>query len=117
MTHDLQWRELYRTDDADVASMVATCLEAMEFQVRFTAKKPTVSTHHLPPPRSTYHIDVPARDWGDLNEVLPELISEQTFFDDVLKSWPARAARWERWLLGVAIFSVILLSMLGLIDL
>ena len=117
MSRDLKWRELYRSDDGDQASMIATCLEAMEFEVRVSSDGATVSDRHLPPRKAVYRVDVPTGNWDELREVLEEIISEQTRFDAFLSGWPPRANRWKRWLLGLTITTVVILSVLGVIDL
>jgi hypothetical protein len=81
------WLELFRSDDLLQARAVATCVAAMEFDVRLISaaaiRSGTASGSDLeddfPGP---YVIEVPAEDIRDLASVLREIIEEQREFDD-----------------------------------
>ncbi|MHC4427091.1 MAG: hypothetical protein ACYS0D_00605 [Planctomycetota bacterium] len=85
MVAETSWRELCRFDDPLLAHAVATSIEAMEFDVLLRAAGgPTgaeQAAYHGQPP---YVVQVVASDWGDLAEVLQEIIAEQQEFDRML---------------------------------
>lgn len=85
------WCELFRCDDLLQARAVATCVAAMEFDVRLisaAAIRPgskAAPDHDVEFP-GPYVIEVPAEHWRDLSSVLREIIDEQREFDDYLAS-------------------------------
>ena len=112
------WRELYRSDDLYQSRIVATCLDAMEFETRLIDSRGRPiegGEDHLHEPAFVIH--VPDRDWAILNDVLSELIEEQVQFDHALLDWRCNAARRERHWMALLIAIVIVLAMFGLIKL
>jgi hypothetical protein len=93
-----KWRELYRCDDLKLARAVATCIAAMEFDVRVCSINPKAwdcgcdDAEHvctggareevIPGP---HVIEVPADVWPQLAGVLGEIIDEQREFDEQLE--------------------------------
>jgi hypothetical protein len=100
-----RWTELYQSDDLHQARVVATCLSAMEFDVRLcTAAAP-------------YAVRVPIEDFSTLSEVLAEIIDEQAQFDQFMERWEQRSRKAERRLLIVMLVLVGGLGAVGAIDL
>lgn len=112
------WQELYRGDDLNHMRMIATCLDAMEFEARLIdlRGRPIRAQEEfsLDPP---YCIHVPGSEWGMLTDVLGEIIDEQRQFDARFDESRNRAGRRERQGLVVLIAIVIVLAMFGLIEL
>ena len=118
MSREQSWRELYRSNDLYEASMIATCISAMEFEVVLS----DVSGQRIdnPPHEGTgppFIVKVSSVCWAQLNDVLEEIIEEQMQFDTYLSSWHVTAARWERNLLVLIIAIVMVLATFGLINL
>jgi hypothetical protein len=85
MVAETSWRELCRFDDPFLARAVATALEAMEFEVVLRAGDDPRGIDGAPRPgRAPYVLEVVASDWGDLADVLEEIIDEQQEFDRML---------------------------------
>ena len=112
------WAELFHSEDLNRVNMVATCLAAMEFDVRLGC-----AGHRQPkcggakgchPP---YVIQVPADDFPHLVELLDEIIDEQEQFDHFIDSWHTRARNGERRLLIALIIIVGGLAAVGAVDL
>jgi hypothetical protein len=82
------WRELFRCDDLKLARAVATCIAAMEFDVRLCSINPASwdleegRDEDVPGP---HVIEVPANFWPQLAGVLGEIIDEQREFDQTLE--------------------------------
>ncbi len=98
--------------------MVATCLDAMEFETRLLDARGRPfegGADHLHEP--VFVIQVPDRDWAVLSDVLGELIEEQIQFDHALLNWRSTAAQRERHWMALLIAIVIVLAMFGLIEL
>ncbi|MCH7603316.1 MAG: hypothetical protein IIB54_11170 [Planctomycetes bacterium] len=118
MSSEQSWRELYRSNDLHEASMIATCIAAMEFEVVLSdatgqhIDKP--SPHQSRPP---FIVKVTSACWAQLNDVLEEIIEEQMQFDSYLSSWHETAARWEKHMLVLLIAIVMVLATFGLINL
>lgn len=85
MVAETSWRELCRFDDLPLARAVATSLEAMEFDVLLRAADGPPEGDPAPPHgRPPYVVQVVASDWGDLADVLQEIIAEQREFDRMI---------------------------------
>lgn len=83
------WRELFRCDDLRLARAVATCIAAMEFDVRLCSVHPLAGTTaddsdaiDIPGP---HVIEVPAAHMHQLAAVLGEIIDEQREFDEMIE--------------------------------
>jgi hypothetical protein len=85
-TLDLRtWRELYRCNDLRQARAVATCIAAMEFDVRLHSASSIRRGDGLDDDaefRGPFVIEVPVEHWPDLAGVLVEIIQEQREFDE-----------------------------------
>jgi hypothetical protein len=85
MVAETPWRELCRFDDLLLARAVAMSLEAMEFEVLLRAAD---SPHGIDDgPRSgrpPYVVQVISSEWGELADVLEEIITEQQEFDRLI---------------------------------
>ena len=100
------WRELARFDDASLARAVATSIASMEFDVRVrTARKQA----------TCYRIEVHHAHWGDLAEVLDEIVDEQMEFDRALAD---RGAGHDAAIIIIVLLSgtVDLLALMRLLD-
>jgi hypothetical protein len=85
MVAETSWRELCRFEDPLLAHAVATSIEAMEFDVLLRAAGgPFGREHATSAGRPPYVVQVAASAWGDLVEVLEEIIAEQEEFDRML---------------------------------
>jgi len=99
MERNVQWRELYRTNDPALAHTLATCIEGMEFDVRVrdTIGRLLGECHDETKARMAFKppfvIDVHEEDWPALRDVLTELIEEQSEFDDKLEAQQQRSTR------------------------
>ena len=77
MVAETSWRELCRFDDPLLARAVATAIEAMEFDVVLRgADSPPAAQDAAQPGRPPYVVQVVASEWGDLADVLEEIIDE-----------------------------------------
>ncbi len=118
MSSEQSWRELYRSNDFNEASMIATCVAAMEFEVVLSdaagRRVDDPSQEGTGPP---FIVNVTSVCWGQLNDVLEDIIDEQTQFDSYLAAWHESAAHWERHLLVLLIVIVSVLATFGLIHL
>lgn len=98
--------------------MIATCIAAMEYEVDLTDARGQRIDHPshegAGPP---FIVKVTSACWSQLNDVLDEIIEEQTQFDTYLSSWHVTAARWKRNLLFLIIAIVMVLVTFGLINL
>lgn len=113
-----RWRALYRCDDLGKARVVATCLAAMEYDVRLMAMGVPIdelSDEQLA--AAPFEVRVVAADWPQLVEVLEEIIDEQEQFDEIVESLGRRITRNERRLLFAMIVIVGALAAAGAIDL
>lgn len=98
--------------------MVATCLDAMEFEARLS----DLGGHPIRGQGedaldAPYCIHVPGSEWGMLTDVLGEIIDEQRQFDAMLDESCNRVGRRERHLFLILIAIVIVLAAFGLIEL
>jgi hypothetical protein len=85
MVAETSWRELCRFNDPLLARAVATSIEAMEFEVLLRAGDDPRGIDGAPRPgRAPYVVEVGADVWGDLADVLQEIIEEQQEFDRML---------------------------------
>ncbi len=98
--------------------MIATCIAAMEFEVVLSdaagRRLDNPSHEETGPP---FIVKVTSVCWGQLNDVLEEIINEQMQFDSYLAAWHESAAHWERHLLVLLIAIVAVLATFGLINL
>jgi hypothetical protein len=84
MSESITWRVLHQCSDLLEARAVVTALAAMDFDARIVGSPPANDELHeadeaeFPGP---YIIEVPAEDWPQLKEALPEIIAEQKEFD------------------------------------
>src|SRR2546426_4000189 len=84
------WRELYRCNDLLAARAVTTSIAAMEFDVRLRGRDDPHALDHDPLAfrpcdfPGPYIIEVPQQHWGDLAQVLDQIIDEQAEFDALL---------------------------------
>ncbi|MHC4083428.1 MAG: hypothetical protein ACYSU2_19120 [Planctomycetota bacterium] len=117
MVAETSWRELCRFDDPLLARAVATSIEAMEFDVLLRpAGTPSGTGDAAPPGRPPYVVQVVASEWGDLVEVLDEIITEQQEFDRMLLQRRA-ACRHSRIVTVIALTGAAeLILMLALTD-
>jgi hypothetical protein len=74
VTGPASWVELARFEDRPLASIVATTIEAMEFDVR-------LRDGDVPGGEGAWIVDVDVTDQEALAEVLQEIIDEQVEFD------------------------------------
>lgn len=84
-----EWCELFRSDDLLLARAVATCVAAMEFDVRLISAAAIRPGSNAAPDHDAefpgpYVIEVPSEHWRDLSSVLREIIDEQCEFDERL---------------------------------
>ncbi len=105
----MPWCELARFDDLPMARAVATSIAAMEFDVRLAGGEDEG-------PPSPYRVEVHSACFGDLADVLHEIIDEQVEFDRRL------AQRGGGPGAGVIIFITVagtldIMVLLGLLDL
>lgn len=120
MSSPPRWYELYRNNDALLARSVATSIASMAFDVRLLDRRGieiepgTEITDDVEPPFAVLVLDADA---ATLVEVLPEIIAEQTDFDDLMLQYERTLGRRRRSLLIVLIAIVAVLSTLGLIRL
>jgi hypothetical protein len=85
MVAETPWRELCRFDDLPLARAVATSIEAMEFDVVLRPdESPPGVVEASPEPGPPYVVQVVASEWGQLAEVLEEIIAEQRDFDRMI---------------------------------
>lgn len=117
MVAETSWRELCRFDDPLLAHAVATSIEAMEFDVLLgAAGGPRGKDEAAPPGQPPYVVQVVASDWGDLADVLEEIISEQQEFDRMLLQRRA-ACRHSRIVTVIVLTGAAeLILMLALVD-
>jgi hypothetical protein len=118
MVAETSWRELCRFDDPLLARAVATSIEAMEFDVLLRAAdgSPGTADEAAHPGSPPYVVQVVASEWGDLADVLEEIITEQQEFDRMLLRQQA-AGRHSRIVTVIALTGAAeLLLMLALID-
>ena len=93
MVAETSWRELCRFDDPLLARAVATSIEAMEFDVLLrAADSPPGGDEASSSGRPPYVVQVVASEWGDLADVLEEIIAEQQEFDRMVIRHRAAAA-------------------------
>ena len=117
-TDDRGWRALFASDDPAEARVVATCVAAMEFDVRMTPHD-TIGEGLDDGDGGTEGIvvEVPANDWAVLAEVLDDILAEQAQFDAFLVETHGRSTRAQRRLLITMIVIVGALAVVGAIDL
>ena len=117
MVAETSWRELCRFNDPLLARAVATAIEAMEFDVVLrTGDDPRGIDGAPRPGRTPYVVEVGAADWGDLTDVLQEIIDEQQEFDRLLIQRRA-AGRHGRIVAVIGLVGAAeLLLMLALLD-
>jgi hypothetical protein len=85
MVAESSWRELCRFNDPLLARAVATSIAAMEFDVRLRATDgPGSARAASRDGRHPYAVQVIASEWGELADVLDEIIDEQREFDRML---------------------------------
>ncbi|MHC4210880.1 MAG: hypothetical protein ACYSWT_14325 [Planctomycetota bacterium] len=117
MVAETSWRELCRFDDLPLARAVATSLEAMEFDVLLRTADSTPegvpAPPYGPPP---YVVQVVASEWGDLADVLEEIVAEQREFDRMVNRHRA-ASRHSRIVTVIVLAGAAeLLLVLALLD-
>ena len=105
---DTTWTPLFESDDLRQARMVATCVAAMEYEVRLEGRD---DAEHGP-----FTVRVTADDWAQLTEVLDEIIREQEQFDVFIDRWRLTASKRERRLLVAMIIIVSSLAVVGAIE-
>ena len=99
------WRELYRCENLVQARAVATCIAAMEFDVRLSSaalsrhSAATGDDEDFPGP---YVVEVPMEHWSDLADVLLEIVREQQEFDEMLEMRAHRRQLQVVLILGAA---------------
>ena len=117
MVAETSWRELCRFDELPLARAVATSLEAMEFDVLLRAADSPPEGDQAPPyGRPPYVVQVVASEWGDLADVLEEIIAEQREFDRMVNRHRA-ASRQSRIVTVIVLAGAAeLLLVLALLD-
>jgi hypothetical protein len=106
------WREIYRTDDAGDARMLATSIAAMEFDVRVRALRSGLPLGEEPDPPGPYVVEAHADEAMSLREVVDEIVHEQRSFDEALNARDDRAFQARRVvLLAFAIIIMILVAL------
>ena len=77
-----QWRELTRCDSLAEAHLIATSIEAMEFEVRLRSAS---ADEPLAAAAGPFVVEARAEDRDDLAGVLEEILAEQGEFDERLE--------------------------------
>ena len=110
------WPLLYQSEDPRRVRMVATCLAAMEFDVRLAGRD--VEEDHADRGGDTpLMVRVRSEDLPHLLEVLDDLIDEQEQFDNFVGAWHHRVSRTDRRLLITLIIIVGALAAIGATEL
>ncbi|MHC5113294.1 MAG: hypothetical protein ACYTGP_02555 [Planctomycetota bacterium] len=92
----MEWSTLHVAEDPEQASMIATAIAAMEFEVRL---------------RDEVRIEVRPADRADLQDVLEEIIDEQEDFDAGLAARRRRADRRLK-IFGMALAAAVLVTLI-----
>ena len=104
---DTSWSTLYECDDPERARMLATCVAAMEYEVR-------IDDPDGEGPR--FVVQVSEDDFPHLVEIVDEILDEQEQFDEFLDRWRVTASRRERKLLVAIIIIVSSLAVVGAVS-
>jgi hypothetical protein len=114
------WHVLHRSPLLEEAHVVATSIEAMEFDVRLrhaVTGRVVETGDETPELRGPYVVEVRPGDCDDLADVLEAIIDEQGDFDRALAKRNGRVLRLQRILLLAMIVIVSLLALFRLIEL
>ena len=114
MEHDLDWRELVRGEDLGQVAAIATSIESMEYEARVVDVGHSSVTSSSEGP---FIVQVRAHEWGELTEVLDQIIDEQATFDERLDARDTRVIHARRVFLMVMIVIVAVLALLGILEL
>ena len=119
------WRPLLRSNDPAEVNVIATTIEAMEFDVRVLdlASGLPVDRPVGGPGRTQmestgrlFLVEARTRDWADLTSVLDNIREEQFEFDAFFERRDRRAAQLRSVVLRTLIVLVAVLTLVGLLG-
>ncbi len=120
MSDSPSWRVLYAGEGLARARVIATAIEAMEFEVRLCDVATDLPVEALGANLDhdgVYRIEARGEDWSDLAEVLEQIIEEQSEFDAFLEHRDSSVLNAQRVFLGVVVALVIVLALMGIAKL
>lgn len=117
MSDSPSWRVLYAGEGLAKARVIATAIEAMEFEVRLcdvATDLPVEAMDENLDDDGVYRIEARGDDWSDLADVLEQIIAEQSDFDALLERRDRSVLSVQRVFLGVVVALVIVLALMGI---
>lgn len=103
------WREIWSCPEEPRALAIATVIEAMGFPARVRDGGARLGAR--------FAVETADVHWGDLADVIPDVVAEQDEFDARLARVERRSGRLQRWLLLGFGGVVVVMALTGRIEL